>query len=173
VTKEPGLAGVEGKARAFYEQYGRVVLSRARVLLGDGDAANDALQEVFLRLITSEAHIFDQPSPTGWLYRVTTNFCLNQLRDEKRRRELLAERDESRANHSSAALDAPEARALMLEILSRVPEEIQEVAVYRYVDEMTHDEIAELMGLSPRTVGNRLVAFKNKMAHVMRRELAQ
>ena len=49
----PRLRGVEAKLRAFYERYGRVVVGRARVLLGDGDAANDAFQEVFMRVMTA------------------------------------------------------------------------------------------------------------------------
>ena len=159
--------------RAFYERYGRVVLSRARVLLGDGDAAADALQDVFLRVITSQRHILDEPAPTTWLYRVTTNHCLNRLRDERRRTELLAERDRMvQEETAGAAPDDVEARAVVMEILSRVPQHIQEVAVYRYVDEMTHDEIATITGVSPRTIGNRLLEFKNRMAIFMRRELA-
>jgi len=164
---------VEAKLRAFYDRYGRVVLGRARVLLGDHDAAKDALQEVFLRVITAEAHILDEASPTAWLHRVTTNLCLNRLRDERRRKELLEERDRTRAADSSASVDDPEARAIVLQILSSVTPEMQEIAVYRFVDEMTHDEIADLVGVSPRTVGNRLLAFQQQMAVVARRERAQ
>ncbi len=165
---------MEAKVRAFYERYGKVVLGRARTLMGDRDAANDALQEVFLRVISSELHILDEPAPTSWLYRVTTNLCLNRLRDERRRKQLVAERDEQgEGGHEGAAPDHLEARTLVLEILRRVPAELQEVAVYRYVDEMTHDEIAALIGVSARTVGNRLIAFRNKMALVTRREAAQ
>jgi RNA polymerase sigma-70 factor, ECF subfamily len=163
---------VESKARTFYDRYGRVVLARARLLLGDGDAANDALQEIFLRLITSETHILDEPSPTCWLYRVTTNLCLNKLRDEKRRRELIAHHHRANVDEEPDVAIDPETRALVIQILSGIPEDMQEIAVYRYVDEMSHEEIAGLTGISPRTVGNRLVMFKNKMALVARRELS-
>ena len=167
----PRLRGVEAKLRAFYERYGRVVVGRARVLLGDSDAANDVLQEVLMRVMSAEAHILEEPSPTGWLYRVTTNLCLNRLRDERRRNQLL----EARGRETDAlpvVLAGPETRALVRQILSRMPEEMQEVALYRYVDEMTHDEIAALTGVSPRTVGNRLNELESKMAMVARREIA-
>jgi RNA polymerase sigma-70 factor (ECF subfamily) len=163
---------VEAKVRAFYQRYGRVVVGRARVLLGDLDAAHDALQEVLLRVITSEAHILDEPAPTAWLYRVTTNLCLNRLRNEKRRIELL-EAHARAAGAPPAAFGSPEIRAVVRQILGRMPEEMQEIAVYRYIDEMTHDEIAELVGVSPRTVGNRLTAIEGKMALVARQEAAQ
>jgi len=163
---------VGARVEAFYERYRRAVLGRARLLLGDGDAAKDAAQEVFLRLITSEARIFDQPSPASWLYRVTTNLCLNWMRDEKRRKELLVGRDLTTAYESGTTANHPEARALVLQIVRRMPSEMQEVAVYRFVDEMTLDEIAGLVGISPRTVGNRLVAFQQRMAVFARQEQA-
>ena len=167
----PRLRRVEAKVRAFYERYGRVVVGRARVLLGDSDAANDILQEVLVRVMTAEAHILDEPSPTGWLYRVTTNLCLNRLRDERRRNQLLEARGRE-ADALPVVLAGPETRALVRQVLSRMPEEMQEVAIYRFVDEMTHDEIAELTGVSPRTVGNRLHDLESKMAVVARREIA-
>jgi RNA polymerase sigma factor (sigma-70 family) len=155
------------KAQAFYRRHYRGVASRARVLLGDGDAAQDAAQEVFLRIITCDTFILDDPRPTPWLYRVTTNLCLNHLRDDRRRRELL-----TAAERSPLDPDDLEARAILLDILGRFPEEMQEVAVYHYLDEMTHDEIAALMGISRRTVGNRLLAFRKRMVLVAQREIA-
>ena len=49
---------------------------------------------------------------------------------------------------------------MVQEILARVPEELQDVAVYFFVDELTYDEIARLMGVSKRTVSNRLSSFR-------------
>ena len=158
---------MDTKVRPFFERYGRVVLDRARFLLGDGDAAKDALQEVLLRAVTSEAHILDEPSPASWLHRVTTNLCLNRLRDDKRRKELLTERDQARNDGSGAAPDDPETRVTVLQILNRMPQAIQEIAVYRFVDEMTHEEIADRVGVSPRTVGNRLVTFQQRMSAIL------
>jgi RNA polymerase sigma-70 factor (ECF subfamily) len=53
-----------------------------------------------------------------------------------------------------------EARVIVQKILAGVPEELQEIAIYYYVDEMSHEEIAALVGVSRRTVGNRLAAFQ-------------
>jgi DNA-directed RNA polymerase specialized sigma24 family protein len=40
-----------------------------------------------------------------------------------------------------------------------VPDELQDIAVYYYVDELSHEEIAGIVGVSRRTVGNRLATF--------------
>jgi RNA polymerase sigma-70 factor (ECF subfamily) len=148
-----------------YEAYSRNVFGRARVLLGNDDAANDAMQEVFLRLLHSDGSILREPEPMAWLYRVTTNLCLNRLRDEKRRAELLAE-------NLTSGIDPRglEVRTLVVDIVQRVPVELQEIAVYYHVDEMTRDEIADLTGLSRRTIGNRLLAFQTAVSVLLGRE---
>ncbi len=144
----------------LYRRYGPMVLRRARAILGDESAARDAMQDVFVQAIRSQGDFRNEASPVTWLYRITTNHCLNRIRDAARRRELLA-------LHTSAEerVDAgPEARVAIADLLRRVPEELREIAVYYHVDQMNQDEIAELVGVSRRTVGNRLEEFRSTAA---------
>ena len=148
---------------SFFERYNAMVISRARSLLGDGDDAQDATQEVFVRVLTRASQLLDDPAPHGWLYRVTTNICFNRLRDRRRRGELLAI-----GYHSVRDQDdrTPETRVMLLELLDGLPREVQIVALYHYVDEMTYDEIANRVGVSRRTIGSRLLAFKRRLARL-------
>ena len=135
----------------IYLRYGSVVYRRARRLLGDEQSAKDACHEVFLRLFHALPE-FERASPLTWLYKVTTNFCLNLIRDENRRRKLLA----AQAQPGSSA-----AGPSLADLLRGFPNELQEIAVYYFVDEMSQDEIADVLGLSQRTVSNRLSAFRD------------
>jgi RNA polymerase sigma-70 factor (ECF subfamily) len=141
----------------LYRQYGSFVLRRARVLLGDEQAAKDALQEVFVKAIKAGEQFRGDSSPVTWLYRITTNHCLNSIRDGGRRRALLAEQGPPAEEHHRPAL---ELRLTMRDLLPRIPEDLREIAIYYFVDEMNQDEIASLLGLSRRTIGNRLEAFR-------------
>jgi RNA polymerase sigma factor (sigma-70 family) len=74
----------------IYRRYGAVVYRRARRMLGDEQAAKDVCQEVFLRLFRSLPE-FERASPVTWLYKVTTNHCLNLIRDEQRHRKRIGD----------------------------------------------------------------------------------
>ena len=136
----------------LYDSFGPMVLRRARAMLGDEHAAWDATHEVFLKVLAALPQFRQESSPVTWLYRTTTNHCLNVLRDLARRREVA---EDAEASHEPR----PDERMTLLAVLQRVPTELREIAVYYYLDQMSQDEIAELCGLSRRTVGNRLVEF--------------
>ena len=59
-----------------------------------------------------------------------------------------------------SAAPSAEAGVDMARILHRVPEHLREIAVYYYVDQMNQDEIAALVGVSRRTIGNRREEFR-------------
>ncbi len=142
----------------LYQRYGALVRRRARAILGEEQAALDAMQEVFVRAMRERDGFRGEASPVTWLYRITTNLCLNRVRDHARRRELM----EAQGPPPAGAPADSEDKAILASVLARVPEELREIAVYYYVDEMNQDEIAELTGLGRRTVGNRLEEFRAK-----------
>jgi RNA polymerase sigma-70 factor, ECF subfamily len=143
----------------LYRRFGPLVFRRARTLLGDEQAASDAMQEVFMRTLRSHEAFRHEASPTTWLYRITTNYCLNVLRDGSRHRQRLAERAAPQPGGSVVTGSDPEVPLLLAEILERLPVELCEIATYYYVDCLSHDEIADVIGTSRRTVGNRLREF--------------
>lgn len=141
----------------LYKTYGPNVFRRACAILGDRDAAQDAMQEVFVR--AHRLGILDKDeSPMGWLYRVTTNYCLNQRRNRRRQGELLAMHHDA-VQPGSPAPHADD-RIAVLQIIDKVPEELAQIAYHYYFDGMNHDEIAEVVGVSRRTIGNRLDEFR-------------
>ena len=142
----------------LYRRHGAMVLRRARRILGEEEAARDAMQEVFMKVMRDRESFRGEASPVTWLYKVTTNLCLNKIRDASRRRALLAENPPVLQEAASGV--APEDRVAVAALIASLPDELREIAVYYFVDEMNQDEIAEIVGVSRRTVGNRLDEFR-------------
>jgi RNA polymerase sigma-70 factor, ECF subfamily len=141
------------KVAEIYDRYGAHVFRRARTLLRDPERARDATQEVFLRAVQSPRSVTAHPLP--WLFRVTKNLCLNNLRDHRRRGQLLAG-----LAAQTGGDGAPHARLLVGELLARVPADLREIVAHYYLDDLSHEDIAALVGVSRRTIGNRLAAFQ-------------
>jgi RNA polymerase sigma-70 factor (ECF subfamily) len=154
----------------LFRRYSSGVIRRAGAILGDRDAAKDVMQEVFLRALKARAEFSSAASPIAWLYRVTTNICLKRLRDSARHRRILS----TLLPPAPLLTEQPVDSALTVRALMRhVPANLQEIAIYYFVDHMSQDEIALMVGLPRRTVGYRLEQFRTRVfALVPRRELA-
>jgi RNA polymerase sigma factor (sigma-70 family) len=146
----------------LYRTHGAMVHRRARRLLRDDEAARDVVHDVFLTL-TERPPEQGATGMVSWLYVVTTNLCLKRLRSAATRARLVDAIDLPRAFAASGEVMA-ELRAA----LAGLPQELASLAVYRFVDEMTHAEIAELMGCSRRHIGDLLERFEHAMQPVRR-----
>jgi RNA polymerase sigma-70 factor, ECF subfamily len=142
-------------ASRLYREYGPAVYRRCLRLLRDRDAAQDATQEVFVKLIGNMARLEGRGEVLPWIYRVATNHCLNVRRNAGRHGESELTPDLPSGN----TLDAFPDRRLAQELLSRFDEGTQAVAVGILVDGMERDEVAGALGISRRTVSRRLAHF--------------
>ncbi len=138
---------------ALYREWAPMVFRRIRRFY-DPVESEEVLHEVFLKVLENLDSFRADASPSTWLYRIATNHCLNRLRNSRRRRELLAEHG---ADLYPARVGShQEAELLLKQLWVELPEELLQIAVYYHVDGMTHAQIAEVIGVSRRTVGNRL-----------------
>jgi len=144
--------------RRLFRTYGPMVHRRALAILRDPSAAEDATQEVFIRALKGLEGFAHRSEPSTWLYQITTNHCLNRLRDARRRRELRSERVDPALPTASGPSTSPEAIALR-RVLAEAPPDQAAAAVYVHLDGMSHAEAAKLLGVSRRTVGNLLERF--------------
>ena len=145
------------RAAELYRQYGPVVYRRCLRLLKDQEAARDATQDVFMKLVRDMAKLEERETVLPWIYRVATNHCLNVRRNAHRRGEDTAEVDLDIA--SSTPAEVYPARQLAQSVLSRFDAATQAVAVGVIVDGMEHEEVAAALGVSRRTVARKLDRF--------------
>jgi len=155
---------------ALYRQHGPVVYRRCVRLLGDREAARDATQEVFLKLLRDQARLGDGERALPWIYKVATHHCLNLRRDGRHRARLLgaASPDELEIA-ADAATPFPE-RRLAQQVLGRFDPTTQAVAVGVLVDGMEREEVAGALGLSRRTVHRKLSRFLAAARSLLRGE---
>jgi RNA polymerase sigma-70 factor (ECF subfamily) len=144
-----------------YQRYGPALLRKAGRLLGNADDAQDVVQGLFVDLIKSGDRRGDLP----YLYRAVTNRCLNFLRDHGNRQRLLEKQDAAlRGPVRTRCDDEVVGVDLVCRVIDRLDEKCGEVLIYRYFDDLTQDEIAELQDTSRKTVGHRLARIREVVA---------
>jgi RNA polymerase sigma-70 factor, ECF subfamily len=147
--------------RLLFETHKDKVYSIALYFFG-GDAAlaADITQQVFLKLFTRIGQFRHQSEFTTWLYRLTTNTCI----DEQRRRRRFSQFPETLPEPAMArTLPAAEARFMRLEIADSVREAIASLKpklriaiLLKYFEELSYEEIAVVLNCSKGTVASRL-----------------
>ncbi|MGC3997560.1 MAG: sigma-70 family RNA polymerase sigma factor [Anaeromyxobacter sp.] len=155
------------RAVALYRTYGPAVYRRCLRLLRDGEAAQDATQEVFMKLLRDLGKLEDPTRALHWIYRVTTHHCLNLLRSARRRGQ--AAGPEALEVVPAPAVPFPE-RRLARQVLERFDVETQAVALGVLVDGMEHEELAQALGVSRKTVQRRLNRFLEQAKEMLAEE---
>jgi len=153
-------AEAKDQMSTLYRELGPAVYRRCLRLLRDRAAAEDATQEVFVKLVRDMDRLQERETVLPWIFRVATNHCLNLRRDAGRRGEdALAEDLDVLPDTRGEGPGAYPERQVVQAILSRFDDETQAVAVGVLVDGMEHQEIASMLGISRRTVSRRLERF--------------
>ncbi len=156
---EPSLvrACVEGRAGAFdvlVARHGRAVYRLCYRFLGSHEDATDAAQEVFLRAFRALPRFKGESSVATWLYRIGVNVCLSRRAIKEPATEPLDDREiaASREPDAVSRLLAGERAARVRAAIARLPERQRATLILRAYHELSHQEIADILGSSEGAV---------------------
>ncbi|MDF1564769.1 MAG: sigma-70 family RNA polymerase sigma factor [Deltaproteobacteria bacterium] len=156
----------------FYSRYGPMVLRRCRRLLGNEEAALDAMQDVFVQVLRHQDRLEDRGA-SSLLFRIATNTCLNRIRSQGRRPEVADGELLDLIARSTDDDPRKEARSLLSRLFQEVPESTATIATLHLLDGMTLEEVAGEVGMSVSGVRKRLRGLKAIAREVEMREGAQ
>ena len=181
-TNEDLMGRVGKKDKYAFEtlvrRHQRPVLNFIYRFMGDHIEAEDLTQEVFLRVWKSATTYTPEAKFTTWLYRIATNLCTNKQRAIRIRR-LFAQshtqeqRQDSKASFimgESTELITPEDRLIdseqsvqLLNALNELPTSQRLAIVLKIYDEMSYQEIAQIMDRTVAAVDSLLIRAKKNL----------
>lgn len=146
--------------RLLFETYKDKVFSIALYSNGgDQTTASDVTQQIFLKLMTSITQFRGDSQFTTWLYRMVTNVCI----DEQRKRRRFLPFGAAPAMNQFEAKRPQEQRYAKLELaesvqlaLAGLKPKFRMPILLKYVEELSYEEIADVLGCSKGTVASRL-----------------
>ena len=152
----------------IYLRYGPAVLRKCERILGNRTDAEDIVQGLFTDILKSGV----PDESLAYLFRAATNRCLNFIRDRKRRSALLDRHrsDPSLLNRRYCLEDRTVDLELLTKLVAKLNKETASILVYRYIDDMSQEEICEMTGLSRKTVAKRLNEIERVAKKLLSRE---
>ncbi len=160
----------QGDRAAFqllFETYKDKVFSIAVYSSGDRALADDITQQIFLKLFTAIRQFRGESEFTTWLYRLVVNACL----DERRRRRRLLPWGETVAMRKAGERKPQEKQYARREVSEAVQAAIGELKpkfrlpiLLKYIEGLSYEEIASVMGCSKGTVASRLNRGHSQLA---------
>jgi len=154
IIREYTENGSSRAATAFVRKYQAFVYAIALRFLRDYDDAEDAAQEAFIKALRNLKSFRGESSVKTWLYRITANVCSNHSRKRSLRSIFSREAEDSMLEFPDSTplpdknLESKEFEQKFINALNKLPEKQRETFALRYFDNLTYEEISEMLGTS-------------------------
>lgn len=161
--------GLEGEYRQLYERYKDRVYNVCYRTTGNATDALDASQETFGIIFRRVREFRFQSRFSSWVYRIAVNASIDLKRRARTRRtaSLEAIRDDARAGVRlqirdenaelpSASASRHELEEEVQQAINRLSPKLRQVVVLRYIENLSYEEVSEVLDISLGTVKSRL-----------------
>ena len=156
--------------RGDREAFGRLVslhharlIGAARAIVRDDDAAEDISQEAFVEAYSSLPKLKRPESFPAWLFGIMRHRALNHLRSAER--EVAVPQVEAQQPEPASA--PPDAAVELRERLDQLPERDREVLAAKYLQDLSYQKIAEMLGITVNTVRVRCCRAKQRLRELI------
>lgn len=169
-----------GDEKAFEElvrRYQRQVANIIYLTLGDREAIEDLTQEVFIRVYKSLARFEHDASVYSWIYRITVNLCIDEIRRRKIKRTISLQffsdhklEQEKKFKDKATAADkvlTEERRAMVREALQKLSPLHRAVIVLREYEDLSYNEIAKTLNISTQAVKSRIFRARDELRKLL------
>jgi RNA polymerase sigma-70 factor (ECF subfamily) len=158
----------------IYNQHKDMVFNLCLNYLQNPQDAEEATQDVFVKVHEKQAGFQGESSLKTWIYRIAVNHCLDVLKARKRQKrfgfvrslfggENSAEMNLPDFNHPGVQMEDKEALEALYRRIDRLPENQKTAIILKYLDELPQKEIADIMKLSVKAVESLLIRGKQNL----------
>ena len=146
----------DSEFREFYERSDERAVAVALRMVGNRALAEDLAAEALARAYARWPKVRTHPNPDAWLFKVLGNLCIDHLRRGERSPEAVVDVTDGTAEQAALRVDLADA-------LAHLSPRQQEVVVLRYVIDLTEEDVAITLGMSPGAVKTHLHRATTKL----------
>jgi len=166
-------AGDHQAFESLVRRYQHQVANLIYVTMGSRDDVDDIAQEVFIRVYRSLSRFKFDASFFSWIYRITMNLCIDEIRKRKIRKVLsldfltedALEKNRQNKDHGmpSDSMLKDERRQVVQSALRRLKPEHRDILVLREYKDLGYSEIAETLDISLEAVKSRIFRARSEL----------
>ena len=161
------------------ESYQKKVFNIALGIIGNYDDASELAQEVFIKIYKSINSFKGDSSFSTWIYRITTNVCLDEIRKRKKAYTVSLDEDielkEGNVNRQIADerytphenFERKEINKVLRDSIAKLPEDQKIAVVLRDIQGFSYDEIAKYTNCSLGTVKSRINRARQNLRSII------
>ena len=150
----------------LYRRYSRKVFAKCISMLHDETKANDATQEIFLKLFLSLSKFNHKSRFSTWLYSITYNYCIDYIRKQKRHGAIFSDEMERAPDEAVPEVSDAEMEAIKTKVLNKVLDDIppgdKAILLMKYREGMSIKEIATGLDKTESAVKMKIKRAKAK-----------
>jgi RNA polymerase sigma factor (sigma-70 family) len=177
-------AGDELAFKSLVENYQNLVYNTALGVVQNSEDAEDVTQEVFIQVFRSIDQFKGDARLSTWIYRITTTKALDHIRSRKRKKRfafitsLFGPNDELihepvDFQHPGVTLDRKEQAALLFRMIDQLPENQKVAFTLHKTEELSYQEIADVMQLSVSAVESLLFRARQNLRKLLEKYYQQ
>lgn len=166
-----------GNMQAFtkiIDKYKNQLFATVLRMTKNPEDAQDLVQEAFIKVYEQLNKYDFKGSFSSWLYRVTINHCLDELRKKRYQVEHITFNEKgiesSEENEPEIVFLKKEKSRQLEKLIASLPEDERMIILLRYANERSYEEISELLHIPLSTVRNKLHRAKKKMRKIVQAE---
>lgn len=159
------------------ETHERRMYAVALRMCANREDAQDCLQEAMLRIYRSISSFKSQSSFATWVYRITMNTCLDELRKKKNKQNTSLDslldmgwspQDETSSPERQTIQE--EARQYLHKAIQTLPEDMRSAIVLRDIQGLTYEEIAQALDINVGTIKSRISRGREKLREKLKQK---
>ncbi|HTJ11807.1 MAG TPA: RNA polymerase sigma-70 factor [Dinghuibacter sp.] len=151
----------------YYKEHYTFFFLTACKYLGDAVPAEEAVNDVFLKLWQEADRIELRSSLKSYLYRAVVNRCLNLLDKHQRERRRQATGYRPEETEESKAMEDQELQLRLYKAIDELPEQCRKVFCMSRFEELKQQEIADRLHISIKTVKNHITQALRQLSRVL------
>jgi RNA polymerase sigma-70 factor (ECF subfamily) len=167
-----GKQGDPGAFEEIYERFKAPLFGLALRHTGDRSAAEDILQDTFIKVLTHLGDVRNEETFPAWVFRIAVNTCYSHLRGRRGRENRTVALSQVEGRREEAVYDAHETSLMgpLDEAIARLPEKLRMIFLLHDVQGFKHTEIGDMLGVSAGTSKSQLFKARLKMRKFLKAE---